>query len=225
MATPSQIGYLKINIDSIKEPVLIIGSKQYDFDKMNIRNFLFENNIRNITGIDISEGEGVDEVVDITVSESEFIKKHFAHFNTILCMEILTHVKNPFAAAENMKRLLAENGTIIFSECFVRKISKMPADYWRFTYDGTKVLFSGLVFDDSKAMISLTREKKEMLYSLKHPFPQIMPEKHEDESGTGYFLRRLHRKFFSKGIFGISRLFPEITIYSVAVKKIMTRNN
>lgn len=218
MATPSQIGYLKTNLDSIKNPILIVGSKQYDFDKMNIRKFLIENGKRLITGIDISEGDGVDEVVDITQSDSEFVKKNKKHFNTILCMEIMTHVKNPFAAADNMTKMMADNGTAIFSECFVRKISKMPADYWRFTYDGTKTLFSGLVFDDSKAMISLTREKEEALYPLKHPFPQILTEKHQDESGMGFFLRRLHRKFFSKGIFRISRFFPEITIYSIARK-------
>ncbi|MBV6478561.1 MAG: hypothetical protein HGGPFJEG_01316 [Ignavibacteria bacterium] len=220
MATPSQIGYLRINLDLIKEPVLIVGSKQYDFDKMSIRKFLDGKGISIVTGIDISEGEGVDEVADITIKDSEFFKKNQERFNTVLCMEIMTHVKNPFAAADNIMKLLAINGTALFSECFVRKISKMPADYWRFTYDGTKMLFSGLEFDDSKAMISLTREKKEMLLPLKHPLPQILPEKHTDESVTGYFLRRLHRKFLSKGIFGMSRLFPEITIYSAGYKKL-----
>ena len=218
MATPSQIGYLKLNLTAVISPILIVGSKQYDFDKMNIRKFLLGNGITGITGIDISDGEGVDEVVDITQADSEFLKKHVKHFNTIICMEIMTHVKNPFAAAENMQKMMADKGTAIFSECFVRKISKMPADYWRFTYDGTKALFSGLEFDDSKAMISLTREKEEALYPLKHPLPQILTEKHNDESGMGFILRRLHRKYFSKGIFKISRYFPEITIYSIAKK-------
>ena len=218
MATLNQISFLKLNIQSITEPVLIVGSKQYDFDKMNLRQFLVNNNFNDITGIDIFSGEGVDFTVDITETDSVFLKEHLQYFNTVLCMEVLTHVRNPFIAAENLSKMVRENGNVILSECFVRKISKMPADLWRFTYDGTKTLFSDLVFDDSKAMISLTREKSENLMSLKYPLPQVLPEKHTDESGIGYFLRRLHRKFFSGGIFKLSRLLPEITIYSIAKK-------
>jgi hypothetical protein len=94
----------------------------------------------------------------------------------------------------------------------------MPIDLWRFTYDGTKELFSGLTFQDSRAMISLTREKDERLLPLKYPLPQLLSEKHEDESSFGYFIRRIHRKYFGKGIFKISRLMPETTIYSIAKK-------
>lgn len=218
MATGNQISFLKLNKESINEPVLIIGSKQYDFDKENIRSRLHEWGIKNITGIDLFEGEGVDYAVDITDSESEFINERKNYFSTVICMEVLTHVKNPFRAAENISSLLKTGGTAILSECYVRKISKMPADLWRFTYDGTKELFSGLKFDDKLAMISLTREKSEKLIPLKYPLPQLLQQKHEDESSTGFLLRRIHRKFFSGGVFRISRLLPETTIYSIAKK-------
>lgn len=218
MATANQISFIKKNLDVIEEPVIIIGSRQYDFDKENIRTILEQSGLTDITGIDISEGEGVDQVVDIT-EDSEFIKNNSKKYSTMICMEVLTHVKNPFKAADNMSRIMKNGGIAVLSECYVRKISKMPVDYWRFTYDGTKVLFSDLAFDDSKAMISLTREKSERLLPLSYPLPQVLNEKHEDESGLGHLLRRLHRKFFSKGIFSISRLMPETTIYSIARKQ------
>jgi len=197
---------------------MIVGSKQYDFDKENIKVRLNEWGFRDVTGIDLFEGEGVDHTIDITDSSSEFLKKHKDHFSTIICMEVLTNVKNPFEAARNIISLLKKDGVTILSECYVRKISKMPVDLWRFTYDGTKQLFSDLKFDDSKVMISLTREKDESLLPLKYPLPQVLQEKNADESGLGFLARRIHRKFFAKGIFRLSRLFPETTIYSIAKK-------
>ena len=218
MATINQISFIRKNIDKVSEPVLIIGSKHYEYDKEDLRSRLNEYSINNITGIDLFEGEGVDFATDITDKDSEFIKTHPNYYSTIICMEVLTNVRNPFAAAENIVFMMKENGTAILSECYVRKISKMPIDLWRYTYDGTKELFSKLKFDDSKAMISFTREKDEKLMPLKYPLPQLLSEKHEDESSAGYFLRRIHRKFFSKGIFKLSRLLPETTIYSIARK-------
>jgi len=218
MATENQISFLSKNKDAIKEPVLLVGSKQYDYDKANLKTSLEKFGLKDVTGIDIFEGEGVDHVADITDSESDFIKKHQKFYTTIICMEVLTNVKNPFKASENLISLLKKDGFILLSECYVRKISKMPIDLWRFTYDGTKELFSSLKFDDSKAMMSLTREKVEKLLPLKYPLPQILSEKHEDETGLGYLIRRIHRKYFAKGIFKLSRLMPETTIYSIAKK-------
>lgn len=220
MATVNQIDFLSLNKELLAEPVLIVGSKQYDFDKENIRTFLEKSGIKDIVGVDIIQGEGVDEVVDITDRGSSFLKEHQMFFSTIICMEVLTHVNNPFAAAENLIAMLKNGGTAMLSECYVRKISKMPIDLWRFTYDGTKQLFSGLTFEDSKAMVSLTREKQHRLLPLTYPLPQVLENKHADESQIGHLLRRIHRKFFSGGIFKISRLLPETTIYSIARKQV-----
>ncbi len=219
MATRNQVSFIEINKEYISEPVLLVGSKQYEYDKENLQNCLKKLGFSDITGIDLFEGEGVDHAVDITDGSSGFIQNHKEYFSTIICMEVLTNVKNPFKASENIIAMLKKGGTAIMSECYVRKISKMPIDLWRFTYDGTKELFSGLDFQDYRAMISLTREKEDRLLPLKYPLPQLLSEKHEDESSFGFFLRRMHRKFFSKGIFKISRLMPETTIYSIAKKQ------
>ena len=218
MATKNQINFLELNKDIIKEPVLIVGSKLYDYDNEDIRKFLINSGFKDITGIDLFDGEGVDYVLDITDTSSEFITKHKDHYSTIICMEILTNVKNPFAAAGTIIDMLKKGGSALFSECFVRKISKMPIDLWRFTYDGTKQLFSDLEFNDSRAKISFTRDKDVNLTELVTPFPQLLHDRHKDESMIGYQLRRIHRRYFSKGIFKLSRLMPEITIYSVAKK-------
>lgn len=218
MATINHIRFLSANRNSIAEPVLIVGSKQYEFDQENLKTHLGKLGFNDVKGIDISEGDGVDEIADITESNSAFVSKYRNSFSTIICMEVLTHVRNPFHAADAMVSMLKDKGVIILSECYVRKISKMPVDYWRFTYEGTKQLFSSLKFDDTKAMISFTRDKSGQLMPLEYPLPQILAEKHPDESAMGFLVRRIHRRFFSKGIFRLSRLFPETTIYSIAVK-------
>jgi Methyltransferase domain len=219
LATRNQISYINLNKDFIKEPILIVGSKMYDYDEENIKDRIQELGLKDITGIDLFEGEGVDYKVDITDKESDFIKNNQNYFSTIIFMEVLTYVRNPFGAAENVISMLKDGGIVILSECYVRKISKMPVDLWRFTYEGTKELFNKLSFDDSKARMSLTRDKNNRLLPLSYPLPEILHGKHTEEGNAGHFLRRLHRKYFADGIFKISRLMPEITIYSTAKKQ------
>lgn len=76
MATKNQLRFLQDNRDVIRDPVLIVGSKQYEFDKGDIRKSLTDIGLIAITGIDIIEGEGVDFVADIIDSSSEFIIDH-----------------------------------------------------------------------------------------------------------------------------------------------------
>jgi hypothetical protein len=197
---------------------LLVGSKLYEYDKENIKARLEQWGYNDITGIDLFEGEGVDFKVDITETGNDFIEKHQTYFSTIICMEVLTNVKNPFIAASNVISMLRREGTVILSECYVRKISKMPVDLWRFTYDGTKQLFSDLKFDDSRVRVSYTREKVVSLMPLSYPFPEILLSRNKEESSLGFLLRRLHRKYFGGRIFQLSRLLPELTIYSIAKK-------
>ncbi len=220
MPTPMHISFVKENKTLIREPILIVASKIYDYDQEDYRARLEEWGFQNITGIDLDEGEGVDQVVDITDIGNEFIVRHEGYFATILCMEILTNVCNPFAASENVTRMLKKTGMVFLSECIVRKISRMPVDLWRFTYEGFKVLFSDLQFEDQRAKMFYTRKKKSTeLSPLSKNLPEILTDaKHADESQIGFLLRRIHRKFFAGGIFRLTRFLPETTICAVAKK-------
>ena len=219
MATVNQIEYILKVKDKIKEPILIIGSKIYDYDARNIETVLRELGFNEIIGTDIFEGEGVHVVADICDANNSFFNEKRDYFNTVFCMEILTHVKYPWLAGNNINTLARKDGHVIMSECFVRKFSRMPKDYWRFTYDCFPILCTDFDFIDELAMKSLTRAKVADLVPFNNSFFQVMHEKAENESTIGFYLRKVHRKFFGGKLFKVSRLLPEQTFYAIGKKR------
>ena len=218
MATINQIEYLKIVKEYIKEPILIMGSKQYEYDARNLNKWLNEEGFFNIIGVDIFEGEGVDVVADICEIEHPFFTEHKDYFNTIICMEVITHVPKPWLVGLTINQSTKIGGHVIMSECFVRKFSRMPKDYWRFTYDSFSVICEGFQFDDTLAMKSLTRAKKADIVPFNNKIFQIMHEQAEDETWLGFMWRKIHRKFFGGKLFKVSRLLPEQTFYAIGTK-------
>jgi len=217
MPSINHINYLLLCKDRIAEPILIVGSREYDFDQENFLGSLNSWGFSNVTGIDLSLGAGVDDVVNICDGNSPFISDHADSFQTIICMQVLYATENPFVAAHNIETLLSRGGTLIFSDVFSHRIHRIPKDYWRFTYDGHKVLFKSLDFDDSKAYVAVTRTGQ--MKRLGYPLPEISShQRHDDESRLAFLLRRVHRKYLSRGIFGASRFLPEVSIFSLATK-------
>ncbi len=219
MAHANQLAFIQKNKALIKEPILIIGSKQYNYDQYNINSYLQSVGFTNITGIDIEAGECVDVVMDIAVADHPIFSEKAQHFNTVFCMEVLTHISNPFVASTNVNRMLQTGATVFLSESIVRKISRMPLDLWRFTYDGLKQVFNFCDFDESRAARGITRMKTDTLVPYDAKVFEVLHDQHAEENAIGHFLRRLHRKFFARGVFHISRLMPEQTFYAVGKKR------
>ena len=213
----NQINYLLLCKDRIAEPILIVGSKEYDFDQENFLEHLSSWGYSDVTGIDLSRGAGVDHVVDICDGSSSFVSDHSKRFRTIICMQVLYATENPFVAAGNIERLLSRGGILVFSDVFSHKIHRIPKDYWRFTYDAHKILFKSLAFDESKAYVAVTRTGE--LKPLSYPLPEVLShQRHNDESQLAFFIRRVNRKYLSRGVFKASRFLPEISIFSLATK-------
>ena len=75
--------------------------------------------------------------------------------DAIICLEVLEHVKNPFKAAEEIKRVLRPGGRLLLTTPFLlgyhgksKKISAKGTqshaeypDFWRFTHEGLEYLF------------------------------------------------------------------------------------
>ncbi len=218
MTTPKHLAFLGQNQDLLVGPVLIVGSKQYPYDPADPRDLLARLGVGPVTGLDIQDGPGVDVVADICRPAPAFLGQHRARYRTILCLEVLTHLDDPFAAARTIQDLLAPGGTVLVSECIVRKLTRMPGDNWRFTYSGLQLLFGSCGFQDDRARFSIVRAAGPGLLPLSNQLPQVMDSRHPDETGIGYLLRRAHRKAFASGVFVVSRLMPETAVMAVGIK-------
>lgn len=220
MPTRGHIEFVQQHRHLIREPILIVASKIYDYDPERLQDHLKHWGFSNFIGIDLSAGEGVDQVVDVTDSKSEFWIRHQNYFQTVFCLELWTYVKQPFVAANLISSVIRENGALFLSESTTRKKSRMPIDLWRFTLEGLQTLFDGFDFDDARTAMFYTRSKdSNPLRPYEYELPEILTDqRHTDETAIGFLLRRLHRKFLAKGVFDLSRLMPENTICAVGEK-------
>jgi len=123
---------LNLYIDSLKEnniKVLNIGSGGAFGKLINLVNKF------DVVNIDFDENKKPDILFDIM---SAPLKDNL--FHSIFFLEVLEHVKNPFKAIEEIKRLLKPGGELILSVPFVYPEHDIPHDYFRFTKYGIKLL-------------------------------------------------------------------------------------
>jgi SAM-dependent methyltransferase len=136
-----------------EKSILEIGSKFYNKEtSMNYRD-LFPN--AEYIGSDMEEGENVDIRMDITSDFNiidEIVGKR--RFDTIICCSVLEHIDDIFKASQNISRLMNSNGIIFLSVPFVWEQHGYPSDYWRFTPEALKFLFSDFDFNISRSTIS-----------------------------------------------------------------------
>ncbi len=100
-------------------------------------------------GIDLFPGPNVDITADLT--DPGFLDTYEqlrGHFGIAICMALLEHVQNPFAVAKNIEGMLRPGGHLFFSGPWVQGFHGYPSDYWRISFEGLKVLFPNIKFDD-----------------------------------------------------------------------------
>jgi len=62
-------------------------------------------------------------------------------FDTVICLETLEHVKDPFGAMAEIHRVLKSKGLVIASAPFAYELhGEEYGDYWRFTRQGWELL-------------------------------------------------------------------------------------
>lgn len=141
MGDSNQFKFVQKFQERLSGPFLEVGSRDYG-STQNLRS-LFHG--ETYVGLDLSEGSGVDVVMDLT-QPFDVLDKMLGHqrFGTIFSLSVMEHCENPFLMADNMTRLLKPGGRIILSVPFAWKFHGYPSDYWRFTGEGVKKLFPGL---------------------------------------------------------------------------------
>lgn len=87
--------------------------------------------------IDIDEKRKPDFVC--SAEDMSVFKDHSV--DVFFCIEVLEHIKNPFNAITEIKRVLKPGGLIIGSTPFIFPIHDEPYDFYRYTKYGLKNIF------------------------------------------------------------------------------------
>lgn len=92
-----------------------------------------------LLSFDIDPASEADFLGDICESNSDTIPD--ASFDAILLTDVLEHVCQPFAAIDEVARMLKPRGSVLFSSPLNCRIHGPIPDCWRFTEFGLQVLF------------------------------------------------------------------------------------
>ena len=85
MPNYNHIKYIRDNVRYIQDPILIVGSKEYEFDQYNFFTELKSMDFKTIIGIDIQIGEGVDIQADICNISKEIYNKYVDLIQSFAC--------------------------------------------------------------------------------------------------------------------------------------------
>lgn len=90
---------------------------------------------RDYVGTDMREGPGVDRVLDL-----HGLDLPEGSVGTAISFDTLEHVRHPWRATAELRRVLRPDGVLMLSVPFNFPVHGYPDDYWRFTPQAVEVL-------------------------------------------------------------------------------------
>lgn len=132
--------FIERHADKLGDDVLEVGSRLTNADAWWIIN-------RDLaqgqwTGIDMQEGHGVDQVVDIHSPPAEWTGR----FSGVLCSEVLEHVARPWLALPKLREIMQPGGWLVVTTLTSFPIHGFPDDFYRYTPSGLKLLLEDAGF-------------------------------------------------------------------------------
>ena len=68
-------------------------------------------------------------------------------YDSVICLEVLEHVPDPFSAARELNRVLAPGGVLVASVPHLSRLHDEPHDYYRYTRHGLRHLLEQAGFE------------------------------------------------------------------------------
>ena len=138
--------YMRRHLADTRPPYLEIGSRHEDWQWwVDLR---AQNGIAaaDWTGLDMQAGPNVAVVRDIVNDVAPQGMRGV--YSTVVCAEVLEHVKYPDAALLFCFDVLRPGGKLIITVPFAFPIHNFPDDYWRYTPSGLRLLLTEAGFVD-----------------------------------------------------------------------------
>lgn len=218
MATKPTISIGLNHQQLFKDPILEIGSLMHDSYSQETPRSIHSNATQYI-GIDIFPGKGVDHVINLCdhTQIPEAWTENGGYFNTVHCHCVLEHVVNIFSMAENISKIIKEDGVVYITVPFTWKIHRIPLDMWRFTPQSIDFLFSKFMFP--KEYCYLTTRKGEIFDIDKMPEINLSKGLNELNWILRLFIKVFRKLKLDDGIFQNRALYPEINLTMIGIKK------
>jgi SAM-dependent methyltransferase len=134
MGDINQLSYLRQVLPKAEGPILEVGSKDYG-STSSFRDFYQGTEY---VGLDMSEGKGVDVVVDLTKAIAPLRENQFG---LAICCSVLEHVEKPWVFARHLTSVVRPGGLLFMSVPWVWRYHAYPDDYFRFSHRGVMSLF------------------------------------------------------------------------------------
>ncbi|HEY4495214.1 MAG TPA: class I SAM-dependent methyltransferase [Candidatus Paceibacterota bacterium] len=69
-------------------------------------------------------------------------------YDTVLCLQVIEHIPNPFRAINEIYRILKPNGVLILSAPHLSRLHEEPNDFYRYTKYGLRYMLEKSEFKD-----------------------------------------------------------------------------
>lgn len=102
---------------------------------------------RDVVGIDMRPGPGVDVVADLEQAQD------LGKFDHVECTSVLEHAKRPWLLAANLERLMSKGATLYVTVPFNWRVHSHPDDYFRMSISAVRSVFEKI---DWKVMLYAT---------------------------------------------------------------------
>jgi len=118
---------------SLPEPIYEFGAREVPGQQGRSVRFFFVG--REYVGCDLEAGPGVDRVLDL-----EQLELPDDSVGTAIVLDTVEHVEHVWRIGPELHRVLKPHGVAIVTSVMYFPVHEHPADYWRFTPDGFRVL-------------------------------------------------------------------------------------
>lgn len=127
----------------------------------------------NRTTFDIDELRSPDIVGDI--HKMPFQNEQF---DVVLCTEVFEHLKNPFKAAQEIKRVLKNNGKLVLTTRFIFPIHDSPNDFFRYTKYGLKEIFKDwkdvVIIEEAETVETISILLQRLIFQVDYKFNNLI---------------------------------------------------